>query len=536
VRKREKKRNTRKKSAPSRRGADFIGGVLERYASRVPWVLSVFYLLFMGYLTFRYHKIGGFGVETDFYVELVPQAKKLLAGDFSPLNYGAKGPVYSLLLAAVYAVVRDYFNAGLVLNLLSGAAFLVAAYHLIRTVFDTETAFLAALAILFNSTFLAFTYQAASDLPFMMLCALSMFFLFRGREYPNVALSAFFGLTAFLTRYNGAFLAAGSILYLALDSGSMRERFGRACLWAGVFVLAGLPWFIPNWLATGNPVHNDNYMNVMLEFYGLGREGVTYENWTDALPKEFTGMADIILYDPVYFAKHVLHNIGTHFAADLRGLLGLRLGIFVLTGLVLAWFSGLDRKRAAFFSFGLFYFLILTLVFYNVRFSLYLLVFYIPLAIWPFLSGPHIGRIRGFGRVHAAVLLTTVVATYMYTSPSAVYGQLRRSPVILEDLRDLGLHLNEIEPDKTKRVIARKPHVAYFAGLEAVMFPPHVRSVGELVRYCRENGVDYVVYSGIEAGYRPDVRALLAVRRKHPGLEVVYYNDFGVIYRVLGGD
>jgi len=113
---------------------------------------------------------------------------------------------------------------------------------------------------------------------------------------------------------------------------------------------------------------------------------------------------------------------------------------------------------------------------------------------------------------------------------------LKRSPAILEDLRDLGLHLNEIEPDKTKRVIARKPHVAYFAGLEAVMFPAHVRSVGELVRYCRENGVDYVVYSGIEAGYRPDVRVLLAVRRKHPGLEMVYYNDFGVIYRVVDGD
>ena len=63
-----------------------------------PWTLAGILLAVMGYLALRYHTVGGMGVETDFYAELCPPAKDLLEGRFSPLNYSAKGPVYSILL------------------------------------------------------------------------------------------------------------------------------------------------------------------------------------------------------------------------------------------------------------------------------------------------------------------------------------------------------------------------------------------------------------------------------------------------------
>jgi hypothetical protein len=87
----------------------------------LPWTVAGLFFAVMAFLAFRYHTVGGFGVETDFYVEMYPPAKQLLAGHFSPLNYSAKGPVYSFLLAGSYLAMRDWFLAGLLLNLASAA-------------------------------------------------------------------------------------------------------------------------------------------------------------------------------------------------------------------------------------------------------------------------------------------------------------------------------------------------------------------------------------------------------------------------------
>ena len=102
-----------------------------------------------------------------------------------------------------------------------------------------------------------------------------------------------------------------------------------------------------------------------------------------------------------------------------------------------------------------------------------------------------------------------------------------------KDLQELGLVLGKVEPDKSMKIIARKPNVAFYAGLDALMFPEHVRSVGELVDFCRKEDVKYILYSGIEISLRPHVKDLLKIDQNIPGLEKVYHNRFGVIYRVL---
>ena len=497
-----------------------------------PWILASAYLVFMAVLTFRYHPVGYFGVETDFYAELVPQAKKILSGHLSPLNYGAKGPVYSFLLTGVFLAVRDYFYAGLVLNLVSGFVFLAALYHLVRSVFNRATALVTTVAVMFSYTFLSYTYQAGSDLPFMALCALSMMFLFRSVKTPDIVLSALFGLLAFLTRYNGAFIAMGAAIFMALSGGTVRRRIRRLVLWAAVFALAGLPWFIPNYLVTGNPVHNDNHINVLLEFYGSG-EGVTYENWTDALPREFTGIGDIILYDPVYFAKHLMANIGGHFISDMKKLAGIPLGVFVVIGFIVTAFAGPGKKQLVYFSFGMLYFLILTLVFYNERFSLYLLAVYFPFMVWPYTEKRVVSRLKRFSALPAAVVMLAIMASAV-TSVRTVYVDIANPLPILKDLRALGITLDTLEPDKSQKIIARKPHVSYYAGLVPLMFPGDVESADGLVTFCREHRVRYVLYSGVEYVYRPLLKELIAPGFHHPDLERVAGNRSGVIFRVSG--
>ncbi len=136
---------------------------LEHAGMIVPAAIALLYGLVMAWITLRHHHIGGMGVETDFYVELVPQARKLLAGEFSPHNYGAKGPVYSVVLAVFTVIARDFFRAGLIVNLLSASVYLFIVNRLFAAVFNTTTALLASIAIACNYVFMSHTYQAGSD-------------------------------------------------------------------------------------------------------------------------------------------------------------------------------------------------------------------------------------------------------------------------------------------------------------------------------------------------------------------------------------
>jgi 4-amino-4-deoxy-L-arabinose transferase-like glycosyltransferase len=507
-----------------------ISDALEKIESWLPWTSAALFFCVMAWLTFRWHTVGGFGVETDFYAEMYPSAKQLLSGHFSPLNYGAKGPVYSFLLAGFYLVVRDFFNAGLLLNLVSSALFLPVLYFLVRNVFNKLTAVFTLFAVMFNYMFLSYTYQAGSDMPFMLICALSLFFLFRGRGRLDLTLSAVFGLLAFLTRYNGAFIVAGAAVYYILSEGALTIRLKKFGFWLAIFIAAGLPWFIPNVIVTGSPVHNDNYVNVMLEYYGnVGKAGMTSENWTDALPRKFTGIGDIILYNPVYFAGHTFSNVTGHFLNDMKELAGWKFGFFIITGFLLLFVSIRPIKRQlTYFAFGAFYFLILAIVFYNARFYLFLLAMYLPAAVWPFTVPIKPQFLRWFSRLMLAGLVVVTLSNAAANVPK-MYQEIQQSPTFL---KDLGLALGKAEPDKSQKMIARKPHTAYYAGLNPVMFPEKPRTIGELVQFCHEQKVRYILYSVIEANSRPNFRSLLNLDDKFPGLSEVYHNEYGIIYRV----
>ncbi|MCE5249106.1 glycosyltransferase family 39 protein [bacterium] len=507
-----------------------IGQWYESAESWIPWAVACLYTVFMAYIAFRYHTVGGLDVETDFYAELYPQAKKLVGGHFSPLNYGAKGPVYSFLLAGVYGIVRDYFKAAQVLNLLSSFLFIGVLYNLIRQVFNSLTAILVIFAVVTNFMFQNFTYQTGSDMPFLVLCVSSMYFLFRNSGTRDLVLSALFGILAFLTRYNGVFIVFGSMVFYAFEDIPVMRRMKRIGLWIGVFVVAGLPWFIPNWIATGNPVYNENYVNVMLEFYGNGSSGYGYENWEQMLPRRFTSLGDIFLYNPVYFLKKMASNAAGHFIWDMRALVEWRLGVCVMLGLAAFFFTKPDRRKLVFFSFGAVYFLILTLVFYNSRFSLYLLAFYIPVAVLPFSNTLITRFLKRFSWIPVAFLFL-LTSTYAYTTTVDIIENIRYTPFFL---KDMGEALAKQNIDKSAKLLARKPHAAYYAGLTPSMFPgDDVQTVDQLVTYCRKNGIEYILYSLVEVKYRPQLQELLDISKVHPGLEAMVASQFGVVYRVI---
>jgi hypothetical protein len=177
----------------------------------------------------------------------------------------------------------------------------------------------------------------------------------------------------------------------------------------------------------------------------------------------------------------------------------------------------------------LFYFLILALVFYNSRFSLFLLAMYIPCAIWPFTLKVYPEFMRWLFR-GALVTLMVIVTLNGVSAAGVIYAQIRLAPVFL---KEMGLKLGSMEPDKSQKVMARKPHVAYYAGLVPIMFPDKPGTVEELVAHARKQGIRYIVYTGVEAQARPNLQvSLLDLNTEKPGLKLVFYNQHGVVYRV----
>ena len=105
---------------------------------------------------------------------------------------------------------------------------------------------------------------------------------------------------------------------------------------------------------------------------------------------------------------------------------------------------------------------------------------------------------------------------------------------ILADLKGLGRALRAVEQDTSQRVTAREPHVAHYADLNPVMFPESLRTVEELVAFCRKQSIKYVVYSGVEYSSRPYLRILFKPEADFQGLEHIISNRAGIVYRVTG--
>ncbi len=86
------------------------------------------------------------------------------------------------------------------------------------------------------------------------------------------------------------------------------------------------------------------------------------------------------------------------------------------------------------------------------------------------------------------------------------------------------------------KVIARKPHFAFYAGLTPVPFP-FADSLSQVASVAREQGVRWLYFSWPEAEMRPAVSFLLDTTSRVPGLRVVraVKDHPAVLYEILPG-
>jgi 4-amino-4-deoxy-L-arabinose transferase-like glycosyltransferase len=496
-------------------------------------VTAGLFLIVMLFISLKYHIVGDYGVETDFYWSYVPEARHILGGTIPIEDF--RGPGYPLVLACIALFTSDLFHAGVVLSTVAGAASLYFIFRIFKQLFRADMALIGTLLVAVNTTFVQYSYSAGTDMFFVALVTASTFFFLRHEEMRglDIVLSAVLAGFAYLTRYNGLFaVVAAPAALLAVNPFQQTRnlRAKTAALYIGVFLLTIAPWGIYCLIEKGSFFYNKNYLNIAYEMFAKGR--IPWDQYWSVDAQKFTSLTQVIFANPGLFVTTVIRNIFEHVVGDLGKLAGWQVGVFSVLGVPLFIKERPSARVLGYFIFALLFFAVLLLVFYGERFSLYLLPVYVVLALKA-LTWQGLARYRFWKRVQsgaliAAVLLVwTAVSSYEFNSANIGSGP-REVVSIAQWFRN-----NYDDTAKGQIIIARKPHIAYYLDMKMELFP-YVDTYPQLLDHIRKVHASYLYFSLMEAGMRPQFQYLLDPSKAPPELKPLTYSAYppAVLYKV----
>lgn len=492
-----------------------------QYGKLIYIVLAVAFGL---YLTLAFlHRIGGYGVETDFYGSYAVETLHILHGQ--GYHEPDHGPGYPVMLIPFYLVLRDLFWAGKLLTILSAIAVIYLSYKLFENLFSGKLAFLTSILLAINLT--PFAYLAGNDLFFAALAVASVYLIYRGKKVTSrgLLLSGLVAGYAFMTRLNAIVLPVwlgATILLLQQGKWSRTQKARSLALFLSVFVVAAGPWLVVNLLHRGNPFATDVYQTIGA---GMGQSAsIAWAEEKGEVAQRYHGLLDVLLANPGYTAKVFLRNTVDHFQKSLFSLVRFPAYLFVVPGLLML-VSLSDRRQLTMLLFPLFGFLIYCILPFMSRFYLYILPFFLLPVAYSIFWFDAVPGAKSLGEGWATRWLTQLVfaltALFLFVNVAkATAKQIKADPVELlrvsESLRNQGYGGGTI--------VARKPHLGFVSGMDVVYFP-EVNTVPELVDYARSKKAQLVLYSAIEAELRPQLEVLGRPEKVSQWLRLIYKRD-----------
>ena len=484
-------------------------------------------------INLKYHVIGDYNVETDFYWSYVPQARQILGGVVPIEDF--HGPMYPLVLALIAVVTNDLFHAGVVISTLAAAASLYLIFQILKKLFRPDVALLGVLLVAVNTTFVRYSYTAGTDMAFMAFVTASTYFLLRSdsMQRSNIILAALFAALAYLTRYNGLSAAVGAPLAIILANPfqqTMRERVKTSAIFLAAFFLMIAPWGIYCQIEKGSFFYNRNYLNIAYEMFAKGKVG--WDQYWYGAGEKYTSLTQVIFADPGQFVLSVGQNVFDHAVSDLNLLLGWQTGVFSLLGIIAFIKYRPSAHLLGYFLIGAAFFAVLLLVFYGERFSMYLLPLYVALAMKT-LTHPSLAGYRFWNKMQAGGLIAIVLVIWTgYNSIDFNSSNIDSGPREVLGISQW-FHQNFGNAEHGKVVIARKPHVAYYLDMKMEMFP-YVDTYDQLIAAMRKTNASYLYFSLMEAGMRPQFQRLLNPQGAPKELRPLTYttNPPAVLYKV----
>ncbi len=504
--------------------------VNSRYAGLA---LAGFYFLLMLAVSLKYHVIGDYNVETDFYWSYVPQARHILEGVIPIEDF--HGPVYPMVLALIALVTKDLFHAGVILSVLAASSSLYLIFEILKKLTKSDVALIGTLLVAANTTFVRYTYTAGTDMLFMAFITAATYSLLRDEQlnWRSIAFSAVFAALGYLTRYNGLSAAAGiplAVVFANPFQQSWRDRFKTSGVFLGIFLVAIAPWGIFCLIQKGSFFYNRNYLNIAYEMYAKGKVG--WDQYWYGEAQKFSSLSGVIFSDPGLFVTTLIRNLIDHALSDMGLLLGWQVGIFTLVGIAACFRFKPTAKALSYFIVGGAFFAVLLLVFYGERFSMLLLPIYVALALKT-LTLPSFAQHRFWKVMHVGGVIAVVLLLWTgYSSLEFNRANIDSGPQEVVSIAGW-FHQHFGDTEDGKIVLARKPHIAYYLDMKLEMFP-YVNSYDELVAHLRKSNASYLYFGLMEAGMRPQFQKLLDPRSAPKELKPLTYmtNPPAVLYKV----
>ncbi|HAP36390.1 MAG TPA: hypothetical protein DCQ28_10770 [Bacteroidetes bacterium] len=492
-------------------------------------ILAVVYLGIMLYIGLTYHVVGDYHVETDFFQAYVPSAKDILKGIWTIEDF--RGPAYPSLLALFSIVFKDFFTAGIIVSTVTASLTLFFTFELIKKLFRSDIALIVVLLTALNKTFVQYSYTAGTDMTFNCFAAATIYFLLKDeqRSWVNIVLSALSASLAYLTRYNGIFVLAAIpviITVFNIYKIEMKQRLIVSGGFVGSFFLFIAPWGFHSLNEKGSFFYNKNYLNIAYEMFGKGKMG--WDQYWNVESSKYSSLSQVIFVDPGLFVSTLFKNMYEHLFSDLNLLVGWGIGVFFIAGIIGLWRYRPNARQSAFFTFGGLMFVVLLLVFYGERFSMYLIPVYTTFAVVP-LTWERWRKIPFYnGLIVALVLIVwTAVGSYSFNRLNIDSG-----PKEIKVIADW-FNANIKDTDESKIVVCRKPHIAYYIN-KTMKYFPYVNTFADLELETKKLKAEYFFYGLFEANMRPQFQSLLKPANAPAWLEPIAYTSTppSVLYKV----
>lgn len=440
----------------------------------------------------KFSGLGDLAVESDFLAEIAPAARHLAAGQLHVADYPFKGPMSAVVLAIGNVLLGplglDAFRVGTLISLLAAVGSLGFVYRIGLALWGRRAALGAVVLTAAQSVFFVNAHKAGSDQLFLLFVLAAVHLgLQPSRGWRRLLGLGALGGLAFLTRYIGVVMPVWLAVAVAFGPAGAR-RPARECLAAVGVVLAGallvaLPWFAVNLAETGAPLTQQNLQNTVQAFYPAG-----------APAGAATSLTALIAAAPGRFAARYLANLVGIARGDFTQVLGAALAVAALAGLALALADRRDRRPRLVVALAAFYVGAYGFVFYTARFSLPLVPVYALLA-----ASLLERRAPRWLPIAVVALLVVALAQQARLSSAAVRFYHGQDPVYLRPsiayLREQAAHWTGA---RAPRVMARRPHAAWYGRMDYVPYPAKLAGAAELLERARAAGVDFLCAGIVE--------------------------------------
>ncbi len=501
-----------------------IGSAEARLLRRFGFVIAALLAIGLIAMVFGPHRIGDYFTETDFYGGYAVGARLLLSGRLDPSRFGVVGPGYEVMLAAAGLIVRDLFLAAQLLSVAATVLTLWFTFDLVSRRAGERVGVFAALFFATNAWVFRFGYIASTDAFSIALQMLALWCLLTRPGVRGALAAGAIAAAAFLTRYNALYLLPAGWIAIAIDRGGAAVpapgesapprptgAAKRAAMFTAAFALPVVIWVA--WcVANGSHFSFQLHHNIAYEVYAR-HQGIVWDDYQKNLQPQFHNLWDVIRRDsPLFFTRMGL-NLFDHVKLDAQQLLGWPVAIAATLGLLLAIAGGSFAPLAPLAIAGALLFLSLVPVFYAERYSLALMPLYATLTGLCFGLPRFALALRGRPVWVKSALAALPLAFSIVTSVGVEKRALALLPVEVLD----AAHALRAMARPGDAVIARKPHLAYHAGLASVPFP-FANTIPELAAYTHQNHVRWLFVSWPEVETRPRFWHLLDTTGVMPGL------------------